>query len=259
MQREEKKQIIEELSEVFKNPVSVFVIEYRGLNVNSMQSVREQVKDTDAELRVVKNKFLLKACEGTEVEKIKDLFAGPTAIAICGEEFPATAKVFTQARKQFEQIVVKGGLIDGKVCGFEEIEEIAKLPSRQTLISIFASTLATPLSNFVGALDRMRSGVYYALESLKQKKDAEEPAKETAEIKPEETQAADARTEEAAPQADSGESASGGNAEVKAEGTETSEAKKEESESEKGSSPAENTPEKQSSEDKNKKEENSDG
>ncbi len=171
--REDKKKIIDELTNVFKNPTSVLVVEYRGLDVKTMQSVRCRVKQTDAELRVVKNKFLLKACEGTEVERIKDLFRGPTAIAICGPEFPATAKVFAEARKEFEKLVVKGGLVDGKVCGVEEIEQISKLPSRQVLISMFASALAAPVSNFVGTLDQIRSKFVYALEALKQKKSGE--------------------------------------------------------------------------------------
>ena len=95
---------------------------------------------------------------------------------------------------------------------------------------MFASTLAAPLSNFVGVLDRMRSGVYYVLEALKQTKDSEEPAKEVSEE-------AEAKTGEA------------GMVEVKAK----------ESEPGKGNSPAENASEEQLSEDKNKKEENSDG
>lgn len=243
MRREEKKKIIDELSEVFKNPVSILVIEYRGLDVKSMQSVREQVRETDSELRVVKNKFLLKACEGTEVEKIKDLFKGPTAIAICGEESPATTKVFTQARKQFEQLVVKGGLVDGKVCAAEDIEQISKLPSRQTLIAMFASTLAAPISNFASVLDRMCSRIYYALEALKQTKNGEGTAKKTAE-KTDEGRNLSAK--EGNPQGDGSET---GTAEVKAEETESG----------KDGSPVESAPEKESSEHKNKKEENSYG
>ncbi len=144
--REEKKKIIDELAGVFKNPVSVLVVEYRGLDVKSMQSVRQKIKETDAELRVVKNTFIHKACEGTDVEKIKDLFKGPTAIAICGQESPATAKVFVQARKEFENLVLKGGIVEGRVCGTAEIEQISKLPAKNVLISMFAS--ASCISHF---------------------------------------------------------------------------------------------------------------
>ncbi len=204
-QKEEKKKIIEELAGVFKNPVSILVIEYRGLDVKSMQSVRKQVNETDAELRVVKNKLLHKACEGTDVEQIRDLFQGPTAIAICGQESPATAKVFVQARKKFESLVLKGGLVDGKVCGVAEIEQISKLPSRQILISMFASTLVSPISNFVGVVDRMRHKLLHALEALKETKDGQDaPGEEQAESSAGEVGAQGARTDEPKAEAPAG-------------------------------------------------------
>lgn len=173
-QREEKKKIIEDLKNVFQTSASVLVIEYRGLDVKSMQFVRRQVKESDSELRVVKNKLLHKACEGTGVEQIKDLFRGPTAIAICGREIPATAKVFVQARKEFEDLVLKGGLVEGKVCGAAEIEQLSKLPSKNVLISMFASVLVSPLSNFVGTVNQIRCKLIYALEALKETKDGQD-------------------------------------------------------------------------------------
>ncbi len=225
--KQEKKKTIDELAVIFKGPASVLVIEYRGLGVKSMQSVRRQVKETDAELRVVKNKLLHKACEGTDVEKIKNLFEGPTAIAICGQEFPATAKVFIQAHKEFEDFVLKGGLMDGKVCEAADIEQISKLPSRKVLISMFASTLLTPLSNFVSVMDQMRSGFVHSLEALRR-------AKESGEISdnPEEGR--------------SGAAAKNGKTEMKVD------------ENEQSKVPMENETE-QSSDNQNKKEENSDG
>ncbi len=237
-QKEDKKKIIDELAGIFQNPVSVLVIEYRGLDVKSMQSVRRQVKKTDAELRVIKNKFLVKACEGTEVEKIKDLFQGPTAIAICGQESPATAKVFTEARKEFEKLLIKGGIVEGKVCGAEEIEKISKLPSRQILISMFASVLATPMSNFANSLEQMRSKLLFGLEALKQTKDGGEEKAE--DIGKEETKEAKAEDKK-----EDAEKPAEGESEVKAaENSPAEEAK---------------ATEEESSDNKKQKEENSDG
>ena len=176
--RQEKERIISEMSGVFGGQVSVLVIEYRGLDVKTMQEVRREVRGSGAELRVIKNKLLLKACEGTEVEKIKDLFSGPTAIAICGQEAPPAAKVFVEARKKFESMLIKGGIVDGRVCDASEIEKISKLPSRQTLVSMFASALAAPLSNFANALNQVNCKVLYALEALKRAKDGEQPPQE---------------------------------------------------------------------------------
>ncbi|MCY4042855.1 MAG: 50S ribosomal protein L10 [Candidatus Dadabacteria bacterium] len=200
--REEKEKIINEMAGIFGGQVSVLVIEYRGLDVKTMQEVRKEVRHTSAELRIIKNKLLLKACEGTEIEKIKDLFSGPTAIAICGQEAPATAKVFVQARKKFENMLIKGGIVDGQVCDAAEIEKISKLPSRQALVSMFASTLATPLSNFANMLNQVNSKFLYALEALKQTKGGELSPEGAAEETPsggeEEKSAAESPAEEVA-------------------------------------------------------------
>lgn len=227
-QREEKKKIIDELAGVFQNPVSVLVVNYRGLDVKSMQSVRKQIKETGAELRVVKNTFLHKACEGTDVEKIKEFFQGPTAIAICGQEPPATAKVFVQARKEFEKLVLIGGLVDGKVCGVKEIEHIAKLPSKHVLISMFASALVFPLSNFVSVVDQMRSKIVYALEALKETKDGREVRDESRSDPPAGADMQSMQTDEIKAEVSGNKAPSPGKAEKTAEESSDNQNKKEE-------------------------------
>ena len=170
LSKAEKQKVIDDLSTRFHSVSSVFVVEYQGLKVKEMNTLRRKLKQTDTELRVVKNTLLEKASLGTEMEKMKDLFSGPTAVAICDGETSAAAKVFIDYGKDFPEIKVKGGMFEGEVVDLSKIERIAKLPSRDELLSEFTGLLSAPMSNLVGTLEQMRSNILGVLESLKEKK-----------------------------------------------------------------------------------------
>ena len=166
-----KQKIIDDLASRFHSVPSVFVIEYQGLKVNEMDVLRRKLKQTNTELRVVKNTLLEKASLGTDVERMKDLFSGPTAVAICDGESSAAAKVFVDYGKDFPEIKFKGGIFEGEVVDVSRIERIAKLPSRQELLSEFIGLLSAPMGNLVGVLEQTRSNIVGVLEAIKEKKD----------------------------------------------------------------------------------------
>ena len=166
-----KQKIIDDLASRFHSMPSVFVIEYQGLKVNEMDVLRKKLRQTNTELRVVKNSLLEKASLGTDVERMKDLFSGPTAVAICDEESSAAAKVFIDCGEDFPEIKIKGGIFEGEVVDVSRIERIAKLPSRQELFSEFIGLLSAPMGNLVGVLEQTRSNIVGVLEALKEKKD----------------------------------------------------------------------------------------
>ncbi len=170
LSKAEKQKVIDDLSSRFHSVSSVFVVEYQGLKVKEMDVLRKKLKQTDTEFRVVKNTLLEKASLGTNIEKVKDLFSGPTAIAICEGESSAVAKVFVDYSKDFPEIRIKGGIFEGEVVDISRIEQIAKLPSKQELISEFVGLLSAPMGNLVGVLEQTRSNIVNVLEGLKEKK-----------------------------------------------------------------------------------------
>lgn len=171
LSRAEKETITKDLNETFKTNSSLFVLEYKGLNVGEMESFRKELKNADGELRVVKNTLLRIASKDTSVEGLNDLFIGPTAIAICSGEPTAVAKAISDNQKKFEPIVIKGGMVDGTVMDAQEVERLAKLPPRDVLLSQLVGLLSSPLSNFVGTLKQVQSGILNVLTALKEKKE----------------------------------------------------------------------------------------
>lgn len=169
--RKEKDEMINSLNTAFKANPSLFVVEYKGLNVKELEGLRKSLKGNNTELRIVKNTLLKKASLNTDAEKISDLFQGPTAIAICEKDSPVVAKVFVKSLKEIPNLKIKGGLVEGMVVDSSEIERISELPSREELIAQFMGLIVTPLNNFAGSLKQMQSKFLYALESLKNKKE----------------------------------------------------------------------------------------
>ena len=173
LDRSSKAEIIQELNQRFQSTSTLFVLEYKGLGVRDLEALRKDLKSVDGELKVVKNTLLKQASENTEIDKLNDLFVGPTAIAFCRKDSPVAAKIFVKTAKDLEQFKIKGGIVDGVVVDSAEIDQISKLPSREELIAQFMGLISSPMSNFVGLLSQMQVKFVYALEALKQKKEEE--------------------------------------------------------------------------------------
>lgn len=173
-----KQDLVREIHDRFKASPTIMVVEYKGLSVKEMQGLRRQLKKAKAELRVIKNSLLRIASKETGIEKINDLFEGPTAVAICDDDPASVAKVFVDSMKAYPVVKLKGGIVDGNVIGSEEITRLSRLPSKEVLLSQFVGMLSSPISNFLGILTELQRSLLYMLNSLKELKENEEVRKD---------------------------------------------------------------------------------
>ena len=142
-----KQDQVDLLSEKMKNAASFIVVNYRGLNVAEATDLRKQLRDSDVEMHVVKNTIIRRAAEAAGVEGLEDVFVGPTAIAFSEEEVVAPAKIMVEFAEEAPALEVKGGYMEGEVVTIETIEAVAKLPSRDGLLSMLLSVLQAPIRN----------------------------------------------------------------------------------------------------------------
>lgn len=142
-----KKQLVTELAEKFQASKSTIIFNYRGLTVQEVTDLRAQLRESNVEMKVVKNTLLRFAAEEAGYEGLEDIFKGPTAIAFSNEEVVAPAKIISEFAKEAEVVEIKGGVIEGKVASLELISKIAKLPSREGLLSMLLSVLQAPIRN----------------------------------------------------------------------------------------------------------------
>lgn len=168
--REAKQEIIQQLNNKFKSYSSIFVLDYKGLNVKELEKIRKDLRVVDSELKIVKNTLLKKASDSTLADQLCDLFVGTTAVGFSKGDFSQSAKIFIKSAKDNEQFAIKGGMIEGKKVSLNEIEQISKLPSKDELIVQLAVLLNSPMSRFLYSLQNMQTKILYALKALEDKK-----------------------------------------------------------------------------------------
>jgi len=144
---EQKQQVVNEVQNKFENAVAAVIVDYRGLSVSQVTDLRQQLRDADIEMHVIKNTMLRRATENADLEGLEDVFKGPTAVAFSNEDVVAPAKIIAEFAKEADVLEIKGGVINGEVTPVETINKIATLPSREGLLSMLLSTLQAPVRN----------------------------------------------------------------------------------------------------------------
>ena len=157
MARPEKVQAVEQIKERFSESEGALLTEYRGLSVGEMAELRVALREADADYKVLKNTLTRIAVREVGLEELEDMLAGPTAIAFCRQDPAAVAKALDDAAKRFPVLVVKGGVLKGKVISAEEAKELASLEPRDVQLAKIAMMMNSPLqqtANVIGALLR---------------------------------------------------------------------------------------------------------
>ena len=144
---EKKKAIVGEITEKLEKAAAVVVVDYRGLTVAQVTDLRKQLRDSNIEMHVLKNTMLRRAAVAAGLEGMDDIFKGPTAVAFSNEEVVAPAKIIADFAKTAEALEIKGGVVEGNVADADAINALAKLPSREGLLSMLLSVLQAPVRN----------------------------------------------------------------------------------------------------------------
>lgn len=143
-----EKVVVEEIAGKFNDSQSAVVVEYRGLSVAEVTELRKSLREEDVEFKVYKNKLVQRATESAGYAEINDKLVGPNAIAFGHSDAVAPARILANFAKDHEALVIKAGIVEGKVLEVEEINEIAKLPGREGMYSMLLGMLQAPVSKF---------------------------------------------------------------------------------------------------------------
>lgn len=148
-----KAQLVSETAERFKNAESAIVVDYRGLTVEQVTSLRAELREAGVSMSVIKNKVLTRAAEAAGYGEMNDVFNGPSAVAFSDEDPIAPAKILKKYADQFDALEIKGGFLEKKIADLDKINEFATLPSREDLLSMLLSTLQAPVRNVAYAIN----------------------------------------------------------------------------------------------------------
>lgn len=152
----QKEEAVKKLAEDLKDTKIVLLTDYRGITVEDVTKLRAELRNSNAEYRVIKNNIVKRALELNGESGLNDLLEGPTAVITSKEDYLTPAKAIYNFTKDHDFYKIKGGIIEGKVMTAEEIITLAKLPSRQELLAKLAGALLGNITKLAVALDAVR-------------------------------------------------------------------------------------------------------
>jgi large subunit ribosomal protein L10 len=170
--RPEKVAVVEEVAEKLAAADAAFIAEYRGMTVGQLAALRVQLRNAGAEYKVYKNTLAKFGAEKAGVEGLDDMLVGPSGITFVTGDVAAAAKALKDAAKGNPFLILKGGAMGGKVLSAKDIEALAELPSRDTLLAMFAGALQAPLVKTAGLLQALPRNFAYGLKALIDQKEA---------------------------------------------------------------------------------------
>lgn len=148
---EQKKAYVAELAEKLKNSTAGVIVSYQGINVADDTKLRKELREAGVEYRVVKNTLLKRAAEIAEIPGLDDVLEGTTAIAI-SNEYTDAARILCDYAEKNKKFVVKKGYMDAKAISVEEVNVLAKLPSRDALLATIAGTCNSIIASVARAV-----------------------------------------------------------------------------------------------------------
>lgn len=152
---EQKKQVVAELVEKLKAAQAGVIVDYRGLTVEEDTNLRRKLREAGVEYKVVKNTLTRFAANEVGLSGLDEQLNGPTSLAISADDPVAPAKVIAEFAKDNECLKIKAGFLDGNVISLDEINTLAKTPSRDTLIATIMGSLNAPVSKLVRTLQAL--------------------------------------------------------------------------------------------------------
>jgi large subunit ribosomal protein L10 len=169
---DEKKRITQDINARFSKAAVVIVTDYKGLDVTAINDLRRKLRKEEVEFQVAKNTLLIRASEETDVALIKDIFKGPSAVALSYSDPVAPAKVLMDFAKNSDVFEIKAGVMNGKVLDVSAIKALSELPPRDVLLGQFMSVLNNLPTMFVRTLSEMPRRLLNVLQAIKEQKEA---------------------------------------------------------------------------------------
>lgn len=171
MLKADKENVVKAMTDYFSRSKASFVVDFKGLNVEQVTTLRKKLRGIKAEMKVVRNTLARRALDGDSVRQgvYKDSLIGTNAFVFAYDDVSATAKLIADFAKDHEKMQLKVGEMDGQALDKKRIEALAKLPSKDVLRAQLLGLFQAPMSKFVRTLNAVPGGFVRVLEAHKQK------------------------------------------------------------------------------------------
>jgi large subunit ribosomal protein L10 len=166
MKRDQKEQVVDELTQRLRAAETLLVADYRGLTMPQIDELRTRLIESGARFTVVKNTLTRRAAEAAGADALLTLLDGPSAIAFleADGDMVAAAKALATSARETNVLEIRGGVMQGRAMTAAEVENLATLPPEDVLrgqvlgaivapLTSLAGLLNAPLQNLVGLID----------------------------------------------------------------------------------------------------------
>lgn len=152
--RPEKVAVVEEIKEWMGKGEIAVLVNFQGMNVAEINELRRRFRQAGVKFKVYKNTLLNIAFRDLDVpEEVKDYLFGPTAVAFC-QDATVPAKVLKEFIEEFDKPQIKGAILGlRRVIDAEAVQELAKLPPKEELVTKLLNNLNAPVVNLIYTLN----------------------------------------------------------------------------------------------------------
>jgi large subunit ribosomal protein L10 len=172
MNKEQKAAVVDEIAAQISEAQAVIAVDYRGTSVPKAAELRARLRDAETTFRIVKNSLTERAADKAGAGTLKELLEGPTAFAFVHGDTAAAAKALNDFTREVSTFQFKGGVMEGAPLSVDEIQAIARLPTRDVLHAQLVGLVASPLTGLVRGLNGLISGLAVQLGQIAEQKAA---------------------------------------------------------------------------------------
>ena len=151
MNKSQKKEYIDNMKNQFSKFDAVIVTHYQGLNVNQLDDLRAKMRDHGIQFKITKNRITKLALENTKCKELKDLFTGPTAVAL-SEDAIMSAKILTKFSKENQNLKILGGIMGSEILDVAGVNNVATLPTLDEARAKIVGILSSPAQKIASIL-----------------------------------------------------------------------------------------------------------
>jgi len=169
MNKDQKAAVVEEIAAQLSGAGAIFAVDYRGIGVPEAAELRAKLAESDAVLRVVKNRLAKLAAESAGTAELDELLEGPTALTLVKGDPVTAAKAIADFAREHEVPTYKGGLMDGAPLEPEQFRRIARLPGVEVLQAQLLGAVASPITGVARGLNQMLAGLAGQLGQIQDK------------------------------------------------------------------------------------------
>jgi len=151
----QKEAILQDTQQRIAQVRGLYLADFSGMTVQSLSLLRTKCREQGVQFKVIKNTLLRRAFNERGIQELDDHLVGPTGLVFSPTDEMAPAKILTDFAKEHEKPRVKAAVVDGRLYDEKAILQLAKLPSREVLLSQLLGTFVAPMTTFLGAVNAL--------------------------------------------------------------------------------------------------------